>query len=263
MLKKVKSMMTIIVLSVILISANAHAATVHVKKGDTLWELSREQETTVEKIKEWNHLQSDLILPGESLTVSPEATYTVKNGDTLWAIARAYHIHVSQLMERNSLTSDLIHPGLNLVIPTSSTPSNNEITAIHSKTVQPGDTQVSVAAAPQQKEIVIRVKAASTTVPSSGRVINVTATAYTPSCAGCSGITATGINVLANPNAKVISVDPSVIPLGSKVYIEGFGTYIAADTGRAIKGNRIDVLMATERAALQFGRRHLKLTILQ
>jgi len=54
-----------------------------------------------------------------------------------------------------------------------------------------------------------------------------------------------------------------VIPLGSKVYIEGLGVYIAGDTGGAIKGNRIDVLMASERTALSFGRKHLKLTILQ
>ena len=62
-----------------------------------------------------------------------------------------------------------------------------------------------------------------------------TATAYTASCAGCSGITATGINLKANPNQKVISVNPTVIPLGSKVSVEGYGEAIAGDTGGAIK----------------------------
>jgi len=39
--------------------------------------------------------------------------------------------------------------------------------------------------------------------------------------------------------AKVIEVDPSFIPLGSKVYVEGYGEAIAGDTGGAIKGNKI------------------------
>ena len=42
---------------------------------------------------------------------------------------------------------------------------------------------------------------------------------------------------------KLIAVDPSVIPLGSKVWVEGYGVAIAGDTGGAIKGNKIDVLM--------------------
>jgi 3D (Asp-Asp-Asp) domain-containing protein len=92
--------------------------------------------------------------------------------------------------------------------------------------------------------------------------ITVKATAYTASCDGCSGVTATGINIKANPNEKVIAVDPSVIPLGSKVYVEGFGEATAADTGGAIKGNRIDVFIPSEQAAINFGVKQLKVTIL-
>jgi 3D (Asp-Asp-Asp) domain-containing protein len=107
------------------------------------------------------------------------------------------------------------------------------------------------------------VEASSTTIPSSGKTITVKATAYTASCAGCSGTTNTGINIKDNPNAKVIAVDPSVIPLGSKVYIKGYGEYTAADTGGAIKGNRIDVFIPSEQAALNFGRKQLTVTIIK
>lgn len=90
----------------------------------------------------------------------------------------------------------------------------------------------------------------------------VEATAYTPWCAGCSGITATGINVAANPNMKVIAVDPRVIPLGSKVWVEGYGYAIAGDTGGAIKGNKIDLLMSSKDKAYKWGRKKVRIKVL-
>jgi len=100
------------------------------------------------------------------------------------------------------------------------------------------------------------------TSSTSVKEITVKATAYTASCEGCSGITKTGVNIKDNPNKKVIAVDPSVIPLGSKVYVEGFGEAIAADTGGAIKGNRIDVFIPSEEDAMDFGVQKLTVTIL-
>ena len=61
------------------------------------------------------------------------------------------------------------------------------------------------------------------------------ATAYTAYCEGCSGVTANGTDIRSNPNLKVIAVDPRVIPLGTRVWVEGYGEAIAADTGGAIK----------------------------
>lgn len=88
------------------------------------------------------------------------------------------------------------------------------------------------------------------------------ATAYTASCEGCSGVTATGINLKENPDAKVISVDPNVIPLGTKVYVEGYGEAIAGDTGGAIKGNKIDIFIPNKEDAINYGRQSVKVTIL-
>lgn len=96
-----------------------------------------------------------------------------------------------------------------------------------------------------------------------GKVMVMEATGYGADCKGCSGITATGINIKKNPNVKVISVDPRIIPLGSRVWVEGYGVAIAGDTGGAIKGNRIDVLLPSESYAREhWGRRTVKVKIL-
>src|SRR5699024_361231 len=83
--------------------------------------------------------------------------------------------------------------------------------------------------------------------------ITMSATGYTAKCTGCSGITATGIDLNKNPTAKVVAVDPSVIPLGSRVWVSGYGEAIAGDTGGAIKGNRIDLHFPSKDAAYAFG----------
>ncbi|UTR12433.1 ubiquitin-like domain-containing protein [Evansella sp. LMS18] len=89
-----------------------------------------------------------------------------------------------------------------------------------------------------------------------------TATAYTANCSGCSGITYTGVNLKNNPNAKVIAVDPSVIPLGSRVEVKGYGTYLAADIGGAINGNKIDIFIPDTNKVRSFGRRTVEVRVL-
>lgn len=84
-------------------------------------------------------------------------------------------------------------------------------------------------------------------------VLYVEATAYSGG-----GITATGTTPVRDPNGiSTISVDPRVIPLGSLVYVEGYGKAIAADTGGAIIGNIIDVYVnSNEEAIYNWGRRY-------
>jgi 3D (Asp-Asp-Asp) domain-containing protein len=95
----------------------------------------------------------------------------------------------------------------------------------------------------------------------SGKTLYMEATAYTAYCPGCSGVTATGINLKENPGAKVIAVDPGVIPLGSKVWVEGYGYAVAGDTGGAIKGRRIDLFMPSHAAASSYGRKTVRVKI--
>ena len=61
----------------------------------------------------------------------------------------------------------------------------------------------------------------------------------------------------------VVAVDPRVIPLGTKLYIEGYGYAVAEDTGGAIKGNRIDLCFTNKAQANAFGRKNVKVYILK
>lgn len=84
--------------------------------------------------------------------------------------------------------------------------------------------------------------------------VSMVATAYTAGCAGCSGITALGYRA----GHGVVAVDPRVIPLGTRVYIPGYGIAVAGDTGGAITGRRIDLGFNSLNDALLFGRRPVR-----
>jgi uncharacterized protein YabE (DUF348 family) len=85
------------------------------------------------------------------------------------------------------------------------------------------------------------------------------ATAYTPREGGGNGRTATGMMA----RYGIVAVDPKVIPLYTKLYIEGYGVAIAADTGGSIKGNKIDLCYEDYNEAMDFGRRNVKVYILE
>lgn len=86
------------------------------------------------------------------------------------------------------------------------------------------------------------------------KTFNVEATAYTYTGSN----TATGVP----PREGLIAVDPKIIAMGSKVYVEGYGYAIAADTGGAILGNRIDVFFGTLRQCIDWGRKPVRIHIL-
>ncbi|MED4523618.1 3D domain-containing protein [Bacillus velezensis] len=96
------------------------------------------------------------------------------------------------------------------------------------------------------------------------------ASAYTAYCAeGCTGTTATGLDVshtIYHAGKRIIAVDPSVIALGSAVEVrQADGTTfeaVAQDTGSAIKGAKIDVLVTEESDAVQFGRQSVQVRVI-
>ncbi|MDP3012911.1 MAG: 3D domain-containing protein [Candidatus Subteraquimicrobiales bacterium] len=106
---------------------------------------------------------------------------------------------------------------------------------------------------------VIKVGPRSLKLASRGnsRVLKMKATAYTP---GHNCDTRTAIGLIAR--SGVVAVDPKVIPLGTYLYIKGYGKAIAGDTGSSIKGFRIDLCFVTLAEAKAFGRRIVEVKIL-
>lgn len=93
-------------------------------------------------------------------------------------------------------------------------------------------------------------------------VMEMESTAYTPDAGRGSRATfrtATG----RRAEFGVVAVDPDVIPLGTILYVEGYGLAIAADTGGAIRGRKIDVCVPTREEALNWGRRNVRVHIFQ
>lgn len=97
--------------------------------------------------------------------------------------------------------------------------------------------------------------------PTGGRVVTMEATAYAPdviSCGKSDGITAIGLRA----GYGIVATDRRIIPMGTRLYIEGYGPALAADVGGAIRGNRIDLCYNTHAEAVRFGRRMVKVHIL-
>ncbi|WVP23652.1 LysM peptidoglycan-binding domain-containing protein [Bacillus licheniformis] len=268
MKKTFMSFVAVAALSSTAFGASASAKEVTVQKGDTLWGISQKQGVNLQDLKEWNQLSSDLIIPGQKLNVSEKQTeekkqYTIKKGDTLWKIAQKFGVSVNDLKNWNNIKSDIIYPNTSITVDGQAT--------VQAPAAQPAETKPAVqkeakvekaapAPAPkQEKEPASR----SNVSQSTAKELTVTATAYTANDGGMTGVTATGIDLKANKNAKVIAVDPNVIPLGSKVYVEGYGEATAADTGGAIKGNKIDVFVPSKSAAKNWGVKTVKVKVLK
>lgn len=113
----------------------------------------------------------------------------------------------------------------------------------------------------EQKQAELAKQTAENSKPSGQKMI-MEATAY--SCnegfIGGGNLTAMGQDLRVDPMA--IAVDPSVIPLGTKLHVEGYGEAIASDTGGAIKGNIIDLHFSDVAQCINWGRRQVEVTIL-
>jgi len=215
--------------------------TIGFAKGDT---LQKNQDPFETESKNYSTIGEilPLVKPDsveDSIKKPSVLLHEVVKGDTLYALAHEYDTTVEQIMDNNELESSLILIGQTLKIEENSKEKVKQAKASQTKSVSSKQNE--------QRE---------------GKTMTVTATAYTAECDGCSGITFTGVNLLQDREAKVIAVDPDVIPLGTEVYVEGYGYAVAEDIGGAIKGNRIDIHVPTKEEAFEWGVRDVEITIL-
>ena len=146
--------------------SSQNTGTYTVKAGDTLWEIANDHDTTVNALKQNNHLNSDTIYVGQVLSLgqatstsshsqssasaqssSPtNGTYMVKAGDTLWSIANANDMTVAQLKQKNDLSNDTIYVGQTLNVSSAKSASTTS-TASATYTVKSGDSLWKIASA--------------------------------------------------------------------------------------------------------------------
>ncbi|MGF0195552.1 LysM peptidoglycan-binding domain-containing protein [Priestia aryabhattai] len=227
-----------------------------VQQGNTLWSISQQYGVTVDQIKEWNGLTSDLIYPGEQLKIqSPNGQAQQSSPSVAQAAPEAQQAQAPAEQTQEEQQQAQAEQAQKEQQQAQAEQAQKEQQQAQAEQAQKEQQQAQAEQAQKQQP-------AESSQQASGKSMTVEATAYTANCAGCSGTTATGVDLKANPNQKVIAVDPSVIPLGSKVYVEGYGEAVAADTGGAIKGNRIDVFVPSEGDAQQFGRKSVKITVM-
>ena len=209
---------------------------------ESLWSVAQKYDVQIDKLKNNNHLESNPVFLNEQLEISSNEQgnniYVVQPGDSLYVISKEYGVTVDQLVELNGIDAPyLIYPGDKIAV--------DEAVA----TLKQASTQTEVATQLSTEDDAL--------------TLTMTATAYTAYCEGCSGITKNGTDIRANPHLKVIAVDPTVIPLGTRVWVEGYGEAIAADIGGAIKGNIIDVFIPSHEEALEWGRKTVEVRILE
>ncbi|MCM3159711.1 MULTISPECIES: peptidoglycan endopeptidase LytE [Bacillus] len=145
MKKQIITATTAVVLGSTLFAGAASAQSIKVKKGDTLWDLSRKYDTTISKIKSENHLRTDIIYVGQTLSIngkstssksssssSSSSTYKVKSGDSLWKISKKYGMTINELKKLNGLKSDLLRVGQVLKLKGSTSSSSSSSSKVSS-----------------------------------------------------------------------------------------------------------------------------------
>ena len=249
-----------------LINGTKKATNVQMQNGtDELIADRSDSQTVVETLATTLPFEEKMVKPisleerTESHDVIDTVHYTIKSGDTLENIATAFEVKVEELVGWNESLSEETHLQIGDEI--------NIETDLDPETIDPQ--KVVWESEEQVKEEIILPESPATEENMEGSALNtsnaeetitVVATAYSRNQPSLTNITATGIDL--RENSQVIAVDPNVIPLGSKVYVEGYGEAIAGDTGSAIIGNRIDLHMESMDQSFAWGIQEVELTIL-
>ena len=149
--------------------------------------------------------------------------------------------------------------------PKPTQPSTQDAKIQTNSTVEVTKTGTNANQPPDTRPVATEAKPASEPAPASAKpaeTIVITAENYTATAYSLRGRTASGKQVTRG----IIAADPRVLPIGTRVRVDAgpwSGEYVVADTGGAVKGRRIDIWTPTAGEALRFGRRLVKLTVLE
>ncbi len=195
-------------------------------------------------------------------TVTPDLTAEISNGMNI----HVYHDRIKKTVKKEIIRAPVwrewdifMNPGRERIIA----PGKNGLRENTYLTYYRDDTVVAeqkieskLVASPQPRVIACgsyEVVSRQTRVRG-GKPLKLLATAYTH--------TGYRTAVGAVPRRGIAAVDPKLIPLGARMYIEGYGYAVAADTGGAIKGKKIDLFLETRKEALKWGRRFVNVYVL-
>ena len=246
-----------------------------VKKGDTLSQLSLDYLGAANKFEELadknNIKDANLIFEGQKLVLSEDGEISVATPEEVAKTPEVETVQeaveVAKVEQTEATKVQTTETEEMTTEATEAQTTETEEMTTEATEAQTTETEevVTEATEVETTETVVKEETSKqeTTKPEthkevSGQSFTVQATAYDGF--GMGGMTATG-HQITSTNDKVIAVDPSVIPLGSRVYVEGYGEAIAADTGGAIQGNIIDLNMG-QSDAVAWGRRSVQVTIL-
>lgn len=104
-MKKLAAITTMAILTTGVATTQADAKEHKVAQGESLWTIADKYDTTIEKIKKINKLESDVIVPDQKLEVLVKGKYEVKDGDTLGKIARKFDVRITELKKWNKIGS--------------------------------------------------------------------------------------------------------------------------------------------------------------
>lgn len=228
--------------------------------GDTLWGISQATDIPVDKLVQVNDIDNrSLIHVGSTIFLSQDdSIISVQNGEDEVV---SYDVSSDEVTETE--TPEEVEESASEEVEEESTEAVEEAVPEEESAEEESDVEETV----EEAEAVVEEQPAEEAQESqesesrSGRWMTVEATAYSRNQEVLSNFTFTGIDL--RENSRVIAVDPDVIPLGSTVYVPGYGEYVAGDTGGAIIGNRVDLHMESVADAFEFGRRTIDVQIIE
>ena len=198
-----------------------------------------------------------LVVNGENFILKTTATTVGELLQEQQPLLSQQHVTLSEQLQPSVARTTLLTEGMQVAILPKAAPKTPPTTKV-------------VASTKAAKVATVKKEASRNTLSSRGslgslsryegkRTLTLTATGYGP---GENGPWGNRTKIGTRVRYGVVAVDPRVIKLGTRLYVEGYGECVAEDVGGAIKGMRIDLAFNSDRVANQYGRKKVRVVIL-